>query len=289
MKNYFLLVIFCFSVFTCNQGLAAPLWNNEKDKGDDYLLGTIHIGDHRLNKLPDVIKKAIDEVEVVVLEVDMRTVTAMEQQKVVMKVGLLPIGTSLKKQLSPQVYQRVEQYLLKNGANIAVMQQFKPWMVALTMVQMAYARQGFTAEKGVDQQVMTYAEQTGKKIVGLETFSEQMSFFEQLFEQNPHLNSDDLILDTLNELEHYSELPDVMMKAWLEADMDKFEAIYEKTLNASSFDRAAEKILLSGRNKNWLPKLEHLIKEKSVLIAVGTLHFTGPDSLQKLLTESFSN
>jgi len=288
MKIFTLVVCFTLFVSSLDKALAAPLWDNSAYKGDDYLLGTIHIGDQRLQRLPDSIIEAIDNVDVVVLETDLRSVTQLEQQQVVMQLGFLPAGVSLKDMVSPEVYSRVRQYLMVNGVAIENMHQFKPWMLALTMVQMSYAKQGFDAARGVDQQVLAYAVEKGKKIIGLESYKEQMGFFNLLFEQNPHLTADDLLLDTLNELEQYADLPDVMIRAWIEGDMSKFESIYKKTLDTNEFDRAAEKILLSERNLNWAPKLEKLFKNNSVLVAVGTLHFTGPNDLKRLLNVPFS-
>jgi len=288
MKHWLTRILLAFSLIGHSAVFAVPLWSNAHVKGDDFLLGTIHIGDHRLDQLPSSIKLAIDKVDVVVVETDMSTISPLEQQRVLGEKGLLPEGVKLKDILSPAVYERVAIHLASHGRSIEAMHSFKPWLVALTMVQMSYADQGFDADRGVDLQVVAYAKQQGKTLIGLESFEQQMSFFGQIFEHSPNLQADDLLLDTLDELEQYSKLPQDMMNAWFQADMAKFESIYSKTLNNSEFDRAAEKILLTNRNHNWLSKLEPLIAQKSVLIAVGTLHFTGPSSLKKLLKTPFT-
>lgn len=281
-----LAVLFSY-VLAVSSCFAAPLWQSISKHNDDYLLGTIHLGDERFNTLSPDIKRIIDNVDVVVLELDLSKVTPSQQQDITLKYGLLPQGETLNTQLSPEVYQKTANYLSSLGMNIEQFAQLKPWLVGLTMVQLAYAKQGLDSHKGIDQQVFKYAKQKGKTIVGLETFEQQFSFFDQIFTDNPHITSDDLLLDTLKELDKYEDLPAKMVNAWLSADMQSFEQIYKQTLGDSPFDLAAEKVLLTNRNSNWQKQLDPILEQNKTLVAVGTLHFVGENSLIKLLPQPF--
>ncbi len=266
---------------------AAPIWSNTDKGGDDYLVGTVHLGDNRFQQLSEQIKAAINTTDIVVLELDLTALSPMEQQQITLKYGLLPAGKTLSTELSPKVYRQAGEYLAKLGYDIAQFAQMKPWMLGLTMVQLTYVAQGLDVNKGVDQQISAYAKQLGKPVIGLETFEQQMQFFDQILGSNKNLNSDDLILDTLNELSAHSDLPKQMLQAWLEGDMSAFETIYRQTLGQSEFDLAAEEILLTNRNKDWLQQLTPLLAQKKVVVAVGTLHYVGPNSLLKLLPSDF--
>lgn len=267
---------------------AEPIWHNKANAGDDYLVGTIHLGDQRLSQLPQAIKTAIDNVDVVVLELDLNALTPLEQQQLTVKYGLLPAGDSLAKQLSAPVYQQAQDYLAKLGADIQQFDRLKPWMLGLTMMQMSYANMGLNPNNGVDKQIHQYALSKGKRIIGLETFEQQLQFFEQIVAANPNVSADDMILDTLNELRKYQGLPKQMLDAWFKGDMATLETIYQQTLKQSEFDKFAEQILLSNRNKAWQQQLQPMLEQQKVLVAVGTLHFAGPDSLLRLLGKGFT-
>lgn len=264
------------------------MWNNLKDNGDDYLVGTIHVGDIRLRDLPIEIKKAIDKVEIIVVEFDPSTTSSYQREFLMAKLGMLPADQTLKTVLSPHVYRRLEAVLRNFDVEIKTVEQFKPWFVSLMLVQLTYQVQGLDATRGVDVQIVQYAKRQGKRIIGLESYAEQLNMFGELFRRFPNINQDDLILDTIDEIENNMDLPIDMMDAWLSADMAAFEAIYQQTLGRSEFDRAAEQVLLVERNHRWINELEPLIKKNSVLVAVGTMHFAGPNSIKKLLKSDFS-
>lgn len=280
--------LFLLALFSCFFSHAAPVWNNKIVGGDDYLVGTIHLGDERFAKLSDKIKSAVDAVDVVVLEIDIATFDQDSQQQMAMKYGLLPQGKTLRTELSKEVYQQVKDYLAEFGYNIEVFAQLKPWMLGLTMVQLHYMREGLEVDKGVDQQIYTYAKQQGKKVIGLETTEQQMQFFEQVMASSAEITNDDLILDTLYELKSHPEMPQQMATAWLKGDMAVFKQIYNKTVGKTKFDVIAEKIMLTDRNKNWQRQLAPILKQQKALVAVGTLHFVGPYSLLKLLDDTYT-
>jgi uncharacterized protein YbaP (TraB family) len=266
---------------------AEPLWSNKKSGGDDWLLGTIHLGDDSLSTLPNSIKLAIDSVDTVIIETDLSLISPSDQQRILMQYATLPIGITLQQSLSEPVYKQAQQYFANYGVNIEQFSSFKPWLVALSMVQMSYTKLGLKPENGIDSQVQKYAIAQGKKVVGLETYTEQINFFNQIVDQFPEVTNDDLILDTLSEIKNFSDLPQVMISAWHNADMQVFEKIYRDTLGTSKFDTAAEQILLINRNHHWATELEPVLNQHKVLVAVGTLHFVGEKGLPLLLKDKF--
>ena len=281
-------LFFVSSLLLAMQATAAPMWSNKTKGGDDYLVGTIHLGDERFHGLPSQLLQAIDAVDVVILELDLSKVSPQEQQRVTFKYGMLPAGTTLEQTLSPDVYQQAQQYLAQQGFDIRQFTQFKPWMLGLTMVQIAYVRQGMDISNGIDKQIADYASLQGKKIIGLETFEKQMSFFDDIFKLDAAISNDDLILDTLTELREHKDMPSQMLEAWLKGNMAAFETIYKDTLGQSEFDKAAEKVLLTDRNHRWVKQLKPMLKQQKVLVAVGTLHFAGSEGLTKLFGKEFT-
>lgn len=274
-------------MLTVNQAQAELLWSNKKSGGDDWMTGTIHLGDERLSSLPQSIKSAIDSSDVVVIEVDLTLVDMQQQQSLLFQYAALPQGVTLNQMLSEPVYNKAKQYFASYGVDIAQFAQFKPWLVALTMVQMSYTKLNLQAEYGLDQQIQAYAKQQGKKVVGLESYAQQINFFNVITQKYPEITGDDLILDTLQELKDYADLPHNLINAWLNSNLDAFEKVYQETLSTSKFDEAAEQVLIVERNYNWQETLEAMFAEQKVFVAVGSLHFVGSDSLPVLLDNKF--
>ncbi len=278
------LAISVFATFVTH---AEPIWQGKGKNSDDYLIGTIHLGDERLKTLPISIQQVIDKIDVVAVEVDLSTVTKEMQQQEMVRLGMLPQGTNLTDLISLDVANQINEYFQSFDMNINQYQRLKPWMVAIVMVQMSYQKQGLVAEYGIDQQIIDYAKSQNKKVIQLETFSQQLNLFNRLFDNSQNISYDDMLIDTLDELKNMSDLPSVMLNAWLTADMKVFEDIYQKTLKATKYDNELEKILLIERNQAWAKVLNPLFEEQSVVVATGTLHYVGKTGLPKLLNASF--
>lgn len=274
-------------IFSASHAQAELLWSNKKAGGDDWMVGTIHLGDARLSNLPQSIKSAIDSADVVVIETDLSLVDMSQQQSLLFQYAALPQGVTLNQMLSEPVYNKVKQHFASYGVDIAQFAQFKPWLVALTMVQMSYSRLNLQPEYGIDQQVKAYAKQQGKQVIGLESYAQQINFFNVITQKYPEITGDDLILDTLRELKEYADLPHDLINAWVNSDLDVFEKVYQDTLSTSKFDQAAEQVLIVERNYNWQETLEAMFAQQKVFVAVGSLHFVGGESLPALLDNQF--
>lgn len=279
-------LVLAFALFSVNTS-AEPTWQGTGEYKDDYLVGTIHVGDERLKELSEQLKKRIEAVDVVAVEVDLANVSTLQQQQIVMELAMLPRGTTVTQLISPVVATKVNRYLQQFGGEIFQYEQFKPWMLAVMMVQMSYQKMGLVAEHGIDQQIIEHAKKHNKTILELETFEQQLNIFNRLFDNNDSIDYNDMLLDTLDELNTMSDMPQVMLEAWINSDISAFEKIYDTTLKQTGYDKALENVLLIERNLAWQKKLNPLLKEKSVMVATGTLHYIGPTGLPALLDGDF--
>jgi uncharacterized protein YbaP (TraB family) len=287
MKFLIVTAFFALFTFTHIQASAEPVWSNKSNGGDDYLLGTIHLGDERLAGLPDSIQKLVDAVDVIVVEVDLTALNPMDMQRSVMKYAMLPSEQSLRGLLSEDTFVKLQAYGKKVGIAVEQLDRFQPWFVALNLVQAAYIKQGFSTEFGVDVQLIQYAKSQNKSIVSLETFEQQLHVLHSLLSGNNKISANDMIEDTLIELTTYDHIPKKMLDAWLQGNMSQFEEIYQTTLSQSDYDKVYEKELVIDRNEAWLKVLPDMMAKQKVLVAVGTLHFAGPSAIQKKLPTEF--
>lgn len=280
MKKLSLLLA---TLFAANTAFAQPIWSNKSQGGDDYFVGTIHIGDQRMNGLSDELKAAIDSVDVVYTEINDTLMSEQEMQQLVMQYALLPQGKTLKTELSPEVYAKLEQALAGFGMNAQMLGQFKPSYIALTIAMLAPMQQGFTPEFGIDKQITDYAVSKGKKIVGLETAEQQLQMLDKVLSADNTLTADDLILSQLDMLADAEVMFNKMVSSWLNSDMKGMDELYEMSFNDKNYGKAAEKVLITERNQDWQKQLSSVLEKEKVLVAVGTLHFSGQHSLLKLL------
>lgn len=280
LKNLSLVSLFVASLNVTS----APIWLNKLSGGDDVLLGTVHMGDQSLESLPDIIKQQVDAVDIVVVETheDDSAMSAL-----IAELALLPQHQSLQQVLQPDTYEKLEKRLRFYGDNINNYRQLKPWMVSMILSVKMIERLGLKPDNGIDEQVIKYAKQRGKKIVALETNRQQLGFFNDIILANPSLTGDDFITAALQDLDDNPALPLEMLAAWKTGDMATFEDIYRQTFKPTEMGKTTNDILITKRNKNWQGQLSGLLKDKSVLVAVGTLHFVGDHSLVNLLDQGF--
>lgn len=278
-----LLIAFLFSAAV----KASPTWTNTHVGGDDYLLGTIHMGDDRLIELPKQLKQLVDKIDILVVEVDLLAVSQAMITDTLNKYAILPKGQTLQHVLAAKTYNHLQRFCIEHGLSIQTLDRYQPWFVVLSLAQVIYAKQGFESDNGVDSLIISYAKSVNKQIIQLESFEQQIVLLQSLFGNSNKQSANELIEDTLEELTTHQYLPQKMLDAWFAADMEAFESIYNIMLTEDDFDKYYEQNLIINRNREWIKTLPNLLKKHSVLVAVGTMHFIGPHAIQKLLPGPF--
>lgn len=239
-----------------------------------YLYGTIHMICKDDGILSDSLKEAIRNADDVYLEVDMDNLFEMIGAIKHMKM----LGdTTLEDLLNKEDYEKVKNYFTKNsgGLPFSMMESFKPML----MESMIMENSSVCDETVVlEQVIMQEAKQNGKQIKGLETLAYQASLFDSI----PYkLQADQLVKmvdssGTGGDDKEYTE----MLKAYKSQDLDALNKLMNSEDNTiPNF----KKLLLDNRNQNWAKKLNDLMKDKSLVIAVGAGHLPGDEGVINLL------
>jgi uncharacterized protein YbaP (TraB family) len=117
-----------------------------------------------------------------------------------------------------------------------------------------------------------------KQIKGLETIQFQASIFDSI----PYDFQAKELLKNIDSLSEMKDEFNTMVKMYKEQRMDTLAQL----MNESEFsDDKYGKILLVNRNRNWVHKLDQIMKRTSVFVAVGAGHLPGKDGLINLLRE----
>ena len=266
----FLVLFWCL-------GWASPLWAAKyclwKISGEQnsvYLLGSIHFLEESFYPLAEPIEGAFEEAEKVVFETDMAQMSQPQAQMKMLMQGVCPPDKTIADFLSKETYAVLQKRL---GDQAGVLERFQPWLAAVTLVALEVQKMGFDPEQGVDQYFYRKATKAGKKTSGLETVQFQMDLFTSLTRKD----QEQLLKETLTEMEQIRGMLDETIQAWKTGDVAKLEEIL---LAAMKEYPEVERKFLTDRNRQWVPKIEgYLSGTEDVLVVVGAAHLIGGDSV----------
>ena len=241
--------------------------------GEVTLLGSMHVLRPADYPLPPAIDSLVDRADLVVMEIDLDDVDAAAQQRIVLQTAMLPQGTVLENVIDDDVYRVVEQRMGELGVELARLERFEPWFVAITVLDLGMRKIGFQAERGVEQYVLGRAQAAGKEVVGLETLEFQIGLFDAL----PPEQQQALLEQTLAELDEGAAVLGEMVAAWRSGELESLSA--ELLDEFDEFPGLYEK-LVTKRNTAWVPTLEAMLAgQRRHLVVVGALHLVGPGSV----------
>ncbi len=240
-----------------------------------YLFGTVHMICKEDAFLSNNLVNAIKDADRVYLELDMDNLFEMVGAMMKMKMNN---DTTLADLLTPEEYQLAKKYFEEKVTMLpfSVLETYKPLVASSLLME---ANTACDAQVAMEQLVMEEAKKNGKRIDGLETMAYQMSIFDsipykvQAQELFKSISSDD------KESEGDKEFKE-LMKAYKDQDLKKLGEMVSKTDQGMM---QYEDVLLNNRNRNWVIKLKTLLKDKSLVIAVGAGHLPGDKGVINLL------
>ena len=256
------------------------LWHVKGEKGEVYLLGSVHVLPPNMHWRSPRITRALSRSTVYVFEVPQDEAAMSQLKDLIEAKGFLPPGETLRGQLHPEALADFDAAVAASELPPASLERDRPWLAALQILFAQISKLKFTAGNGVDSILMEDAARHHKPMRYLETVAEQFAV----------LAPDDRALE-LEEFESgLKDLRDVaggiepMVKAWSVGNQAKLDELIN-----GDFDRfpQARKQLLDDRNKRWAPQIEAMLKEKHIFfVTVGAGHLTGPYGLPALLRQA---
>ena len=253
------------------------MWKVEQGGHHIYLAGTIHLMRQKDYPLPAVFDEAYKDSTKIVLELppgsegDGEVVVRMRQ------LGSYGADDDLSKHLSAEALERVKKWADDNSFPQTAIMRFKPWFLALTISAMEYQTLGAEANRGVDTYYQQRATDDDKPGAGLESVEFQLSLFSTLEDKL----QEELLLQTLSEIESMQKDYEEMLAAWRSGDMPKLQKFLFR--DADKFPDLMEQFLFK-RNKSWIAPLEKYLKDgERVMVLVGAGHLGGEKGVIELL------
>jgi uncharacterized protein YbaP (TraB family) len=249
------------------------LWKVSNSTGAVYLVGSIHLLTKDYYPLSPALDAAFKDSNLLVEEADLGEMETPASQFALLTRGLLPAGQSLDKVVSPSTYALVTKRVSELGLPIEPLKRFKPWMLAITLVEMEWQKAGFDASLGLDRHFYDRARAEGKVVQGLETVDYQVSLFDGMTMPE----QDRMLVESLKDMEEERANVFALTDAWKAGDAPAVERI---VLDDLKDDPVMYQRLLVGRNRTWLATLDALLARNGrAFVVVGAAHLVGPDGL----------
>lgn len=257
------------------------IWKVEHNGVTSYLFGSIHMGDQSMYPLPEKVRQAYADSDVLVVEIDMTNLNQMEIAQTVQKMAIDP-DKPLRDHLTESTAQKYDEYCEKTRSPCQMFSSFEPWFAAMTLEALAMQQSGYKEQLGIDMHFLTEAKDS-KEIVELESFKSQLKMLDEM----PAHLQDLMLLSTVTREEGATEL---MVQAWKKGDVESFLAeseISAKDQGISDEDyQAFMDLFLYDRNQGMADGIAELLEQnKSVFAVVGAAHYGGEKSVNYYLEQ----
>jgi uncharacterized protein len=255
------------------------LWAVQGRHNTVYLLGSVHVLRPQDAGLPEVMERAYRESERLVMEVDLDDPGVSDPQAMLeemQRTAVLPEGQTLRRVLGND-YDRLSAAAQQAGLDLELVDQFAPWFVAMTVLELELASRGFSAEYGIEQTLAARAGRDHKPIAGLETAAQQFALLAGM----PLPLQKRFLAMTLAESQKLDQELGELLRAWQAGDTGALARLL-----SAEFDEFPDlyRTLTVDRNRAWVAQLTDLLDDRDdYLVVVGALHLVGPDSVVDLL------
>jgi len=236
---------------------------------NSYLFGTIHMICPSDFLMDDRIKKAFEDADELIMELDMDDPEMMQKMQ---QSSLNPEMKNIKSAFSEADANALNEFLTANyGAGLDQLGILKPFMLmSMIIVKQLPCEQVESYELFFTNLATTQH----KNVEGLESVEYQMGLFDKIPEEillkeiSKMVTSD----DSIKEFEQ-------MVSAYTAEDIDQLYLLIAENEMMGNFNE----LMLDNRNRNWIPLMEKNMKENQVFFAVGSGHLGGENGVINLL------
>ncbi len=240
-------------------------------KDPSFLFGTFHLlceeDIHFSTQLKDAVKSSNE----IYMELDMDDPSTLLGGMLYLN---MKDGKKLQDLYTLQEYKRLENYFTDSlQTPMMLLQRAKPYfLVALLYPKMMNCN----SPAGVEEELIKIAKEDKKEIKGLETIQFQASVFDSI----PYDVQAKELLKNIDSFSVYKKEFADLMNFYKTQQLDSMQSLLaESDFGTDKYDD----LLLNNRNKKWIIKLNEIMKNESVFVAVGAGHLTGEYGLISLL------
>ena len=245
-----------------------------------YLLGSIHLGDDKVNKISDVIIDAFKASDELAVEIELDLDSINEEDM------YLEDGKTIDDYISSELVEKLKKFGEEHPIfTYDTYKNMNLGYIANILSTIPYIELGYI-NLGVDSYFIDLAHTNKKEIISLETYEDQMN----------------LLLDNSNEL-YIKEIEDVidnydalkeeaasLYDAYIKADQDKLKELLQISLTGDETEEEKQyiKAIYDDRNYEMTEKVkEFLALNKNVFMTVGAAHVSGENGIIERLGNDY--
>ena len=266
-------------------------WLAEKNGQTIRVIGTMHLGDPRMDALTDRLAPHIENADLLFLENTRDEEKRMEQMMATDPGLLLLTDTTLPEALDEETWALIADAARARGLPPFMAAKMQPWYLSVMLSIPACMMKTLASDDnpGLDDRLITVAEDAGTPMRSLERIEDVISIFtEEPFETQvsflvaslmPDQVSDDMMATTTE-----SYFDEANAESWALARVlaDRYMEMDKAELDAA-FDDFKQSLLID-RNLAWMDHID-AATESNIVIAVGALHLMGESGVLNQLAE----
>jgi uncharacterized protein len=255
------------------------LWRVEKNGKVAHLFGTIHIGQFEWMFPGPQLRQALIGAKAIALELNPMSADNQQYFAQNIRSGAAPVP----EQLAPSLFQVAKNLCIEENVISQVNQEGLIGILTLASAR----KMGLYADYGSEVFLAGLAFGTKKPVIELENAALQSGVLKAALGDDPQWR---ILSEWLNDFAAGKSirLLQRMTTAWNTSDFATFET-YSDWCECliTDDDKRRWRLMNDDRNDNLAQRiaLEHEKSDGPILAAIGTLHFTGPKAVQKLLAE----
>ena len=260
----------CLCFIVTYSAKAQLLWEISGNglKQSSFLYGTLHVAPKKEFYLNPKVEQIMKKCDVLALEVVVKFKDAIAMAPMM----VLENGKTIKDFLSPSDYQRFHDYCMnslkmkENKFNRYL--RLKPFWIGSDLLVQQLGK-----TKAVEKELEKLANKNKMTVLGLESIDYQM---ETINKMSIELGFSQLMQGLGQEMSEFRKL----LQAY---KSENLKMMYELTEASEAQTPGFMELFLNIRNRNWIPVIEEMIRQKPAFIAVGAAHLPGNEGVINLL------
>lgn len=282
---FLILIIFVCWLGSCNAQQNSPgMLASNKDSNSllweitgkglqkpSYLFGTFHMMCSSDIHFSENLKTALISTNEVYFEMDLDDLSEMMSALFLMN---MQHGQTLKDLYDSANYVKVQRFFQDTLLlPFVALQRMKPaFLESMLFTKMLPCSQ----LSGVDEELLKIAAANKKQVRGFET----MAFQAAVFDSIPYQLQAGSLLQSIDSLQWGKVKFQRMLDTYKRQQLDSLEVLLQED---NGLDAMNEELLLNSRNRNWVVKLNTILKSQAIFVAVGAAHLVGKNGLLSLL------
>jgi uncharacterized protein len=260
------------------------LWDARKGVRHALLMGTLHVGEASDYPPDQATRQFLAAVDVIALEVDVSKAGRIDAA--LRARALLAAGEpGLDARIEAPLRADAQRAMKRVGLPAERAWRMKPWMLGDTLVLLQAAKLGLSREYSTETYLTSFAAAGGKPIAELEGAEAQY----ELLDAQPWSEQVEALRQVVRSIldgEAAQELS-TLVAAWRASNVAAMQEYLRRVRNSSDrVERQQFERLIAARNAAMAETIDHLLQDgRFYLVAVGSLHFFGDDSLIQALRE----